>query len=38
MSKFFHDDTKAIAMPQVFSENSRAKNCSMAYPKQAPIL
>ena len=26
MSKFLHDSAKAIAIPQVFSENSRAKN------------
>ena len=29
MSKFLHnDDTKAIAIPRVFSENSQAKNDS----------
>ena len=26
MSKFLHDDAKAIAIPQIFSKNSRAEN------------
>ena len=34
MSKFLHhddDDNQAIAIPQVFSENSRAKNITIPY-------
>ena len=37
MSQFLHanknDDTKAIAIPWVFSENSRAKNLVTIYSK-----
>ena len=32
MSKFLHDDAKAIAIPPVFSENSRAENDSKWQP------
>ena len=32
MPKFLHDnDTKAIAIPRVFSENSRAKNLCISW-------